>query len=67
MQRRFHNCANPRCRKIFYPQRSDALTCSARCRQAYKRFCDAITAEHATARPSKPARKKKPSVRTRKG
>lgn len=33
------------CRKLFPASRSDAVTCSPRCRQAYKRFCDSITAQ----------------------
>lgn len=37
------------CDVFFLACRSDALTCSPRCRQRYKRQCDKITAEMATA------------------
>lgn len=35
------------CDVFFVAFRSDALTCSPRCRQRYKRQCDKITAEMA--------------------
>ena len=35
------------CDVFFIAFRSDALTCSPKCRQRYKRMCDKITAEMA--------------------
>lgn len=66
-QKRFQTCCNPKCRVTFYPIRSDALTCSPACRQAFKRHCDAITAAITRPAATRPKKVKKPSVRNRKG
>lgn len=40
-----HRCIAPGCDALFYSTRMDHLTCSAKCRQRYKRHCDKITRE----------------------
>lgn len=51
---RAHKRRCPGCDAVFFPVRSDRVTCSDRCRQRYKRKCDAITAE-TTGAPSAPS------------